>query len=186
MTTTKDGKWEYGVGEYQKKLSDYLGYQAPGASSSVSGSIVDFLFPAYAKMKNVSYSMISSVTIPVFYIWARSKLNEVKRIVEWPFSKSTRDAMYPNFALSMEAPITDIQRVAIISQLQATAGAPSMTNLSKWLATEKYMLTYNEVSNQVYHQAFKGGSDGSESAVIPLLIGTIVAVAVIVLVFRKS
>lgn len=181
MTTTQDGRWEYGIGEYQKKISDYLGQQAPSASTSIVGAIADFLVPALSVAKSLTYSAISSITIPVFYIWIKGP-DGVKRIAEWPFSKSTRDSLFPSFVVSMEGlGVNDLQRVSHLNQLQATAGTPSMSTLSKWLATEQIMLKYNEVTNQVIHKA--GAS--ATAAVTPLLIATVAAVAVIVLLGRK-
>jgi hypothetical protein len=182
MATTKDGRWEYGVGEYQKKISDYLGIQAPAPSTSVGGAIANFLIPALKVVKSLTYSVISSITIPVFYIWIKGP-DEVKRIAEWPFAKSSRDSFFPSFVVSMEGlGVNDLQRVSHLNQLQATAGTPSMENLGKWFATEQYMLKYNEVTNQVIHKA----GAAATSAVIPLLVATVAAVAVIVLFLRKS
>lgn len=181
MATTKDGRWQYGIGEYQKKISDYLGRAAPAPSASVGGAIANFLIPALSVVKSLTYSTLSSIAIPVFYIWIKGP-DGVKRIAEWPFSKSTRDSFFPSFVVSMEGLGTnDQQRISHLVQLQATAGAPSMENLSKWFAIEQYMLKYNEVTNQVIHQA--GAS--ATAKVTPLLIGTLVAVAGIVLFLRK-
>lgn len=150
---TPDGRWEYGTGEYEKTLSSYLGVSAPRASSSVPGKLVDALFPQKKQLQAMTYSAVSSIRIPTFYIWAQGP-DQKKRIAEWPFAKSLRDAAYAGFVPAMRGQyVTDLQRVKLISQLQSTAGSPSMTNLAPLAAIEKQMLVYDEIDKRVRHTA---------------------------------
>jgi hypothetical protein len=150
---TPDGRWEYGTGEYNKTMANYLGVRAPSPATSLPSKLVSAIFPYKKQYQAVKYSVASSITIPVFYIWARGA-DGVKRIAEWPFAKSMRDAAFAGFRIAIaDKFMTDIKRVALLNQLQATAGAPSLTNLAKNAAVEKQMLVYSEIDKNVRHAA---------------------------------
>jgi hypothetical protein len=150
---TPDGQWEYGMGEYDKTIASYLGIKTPSGSTVLPSSLVELFVPQTKVMTTIRYDTAKAVTIPVFYIWARAR-DGVKRIAEWPFAKSLRDAAFAGFRIPMDDRfVTDQQRVALIKQLQVTAGVPSLTNLARLAAVEKQLLIYNEVDQRVRRRA---------------------------------
>jgi len=150
---TPDGRWEYGTGEYRKTIASYLGYKAPSPSTILPSSLVDFFIPQMKVAKTIRYDTAKAITIPVFYIWMRAR-DDVKRIAEWPFAKSLRDMAFSGFRIPMNDKfVKDAARVTLIKQLQATAGAPSLTNLARRAAVEKQMLIYDEIEQRVRHVA---------------------------------
>lgn len=177
--TTPDGRWQYGTGEYDKTMAAYLGVNAPAPSTSLPGKLVDAMFPQKKVLQSMSYSVASSISIPVFYAWAKPAGEPgfiKKRIAEWPFAKSMRDAGFAGFRSAMVAyGVTDKQRVTLLNQLQATAGTPGMVNLAKLAAIEKQSLIYSEIDQRVRHSA----SDAAGGTVIVLLVAAAVGLFVV-------
>ena len=158
---TSDGRWEFGTGEYDKTMAVYLGVKAPSPATTLPSKLVDAMFPQKKQYQAMKYSLVSSVTIPVFYVWGRPRYADgsvgQKRIAEWPFSKTMRDIAFGQFNLAMQAG-PDKVRTGVFSQLQATAGAPSLTNLARWGAYEKKQLIYSEIDKRVRHAAAEEAS----------------------------
>jgi hypothetical protein len=175
--TTPDGQWEYGTGEYQKTIASYLGYNAP-SSSILPSSLVDFFLPQMKAAQTIRYDTAKAIKIPTFYIWAL-RIDGTKLIAEWPFAKSLRDAAFTGFRIAMNDKfVTDAQRVALIKQLQNTAGSPSMTNLAQKVAVEKQMLIYDEVDHRVRHAAAQAA--GTEAAGVFLVLSVAAAIALFI------
>jgi len=61
---TPDGRWEYGTGEYEKKVSDYLGINAPSPSTVLPDSLSNFFFPQKAALQTMMYGGASAIKIP--------------------------------------------------------------------------------------------------------------------------
>lgn len=99
---TSDG-WTYGKGEYEKKISQYLGFKAPSLSSIVtvpasitgalSAGVTTAVKIAGTSLAKIAYGKIAHITIPTYYIYAISP-SGVKTVAEWPIAELTRDTAY--------------------------------------------------------------------------------------------
>lgn len=190
--TTSDG-WSYGKGKFEKSIADYLGVKAPSFSTMVSvpSVLVSTLAPgavavaqavqvAGTAVAQIAYGKIASITIPTYYVWTKSP-SGVKTVAEWPLAEMTRDIEYsgwePNFVGSPSS-----AKQSQINLLRDYKAAPvSLGSLMTAMKTE-VDLYFDVKKMEIRNIAEKGAT----SAVIPLLVATVAAVAVIVLLGRKS
>jgi len=189
--TTSDG-WSYGKGKYEKSIASYLGVKAPSFNTSVTvpsvlvaalapGAVVvaDAVKIAGTAVAQIAYGKIAGITIPTYYVYAVSPSN-VKTVAEWPLAEMTRDIDYsawePNFVGSPSS-----AKQAQINLLRDYKATPvSMGNLMSAMKTE-VDLYFDLKKMEIRNVAEKGAA----SAVIPLVLVTLVGVAVIVLALRK-
>jgi hypothetical protein len=193
--TTKDGAWNYGYAEYNKKLSDASGVSAYQVSDYIYTKLPSPLNTLYAKFlqEKVSTEAAKALVnepalVPTYYIWAHAPTKEPKlRLAgEWYFDSTLRDSYFATFRSAFDAAnLSDAIRVTMIGNLKVLSAANqpfSITGLAK-AAKEAAVSTVEKALDQSPEKV-EAGTIGGGNGIYMLAVA--VGVGVIVWLLRRK
>lgn len=145
--TTPDGRWTYGYGEYNRKLTDALDWpKTQNVTSSTMSSIPGAVQVAHAVTAAVDavgkYALsVASPDVPTYYIWAKyvatgaSSGEKLRVVFEIPYDRVTRDTIFDQFVPYFIKNQNDGSRVSLISGYKAATVPFTLAGLAKIIAT---------------------------------------------------
>jgi hypothetical protein len=181
--TTRDGAWEYGYGEYNKKLTDAAGVSTYQVSSEVYKNLpspLDSLYKAFLQPAvATAIAVREPAIVPTYYIWAKAIGKDAARRVagEWYFDRTKRDSYFDQFVSSFDpsnTSLSDAMRVVVISQFAAMKSSSySITGLASAAKAAG-------ISAVTKADDYPPSSAGSSSKAAPYVVLTVVGLALIV------